>query len=593
MKRYNNKLIFILSGAIILFSGTAKAQKDTTRLRKEVEVVKAYQPSISDAFKINDIPQIKDEPSEKPTFNYSIYSKPVFSSFDLTPVQAARIVGDTNSQLERGLLKGGFGNHQTAYGELFFNAQPDTKSNFGLHLKHLSSGGSVKLINDDKVDAPESLNAGDLFLKNFFRSSTLTTTIGFRRDAFRYYGYAGDAIPDSLKGHILYQGEKQSFLQGNFGLNLKNDRTSGDLMNYNLGLNYQYFGTRTGQKEHLAKFQAWLDKKYNQTNGILEAGLTYYKVDSILNGVTGFFGSRQQIVLKANPSLMWKDKNYLLQIGLNSDIVFDDDDKAKLYASPKLQAEWSPVVGVLTLYAGVDGYMQHNTYSAIARENQFANWFHDVKNSEVPYVLSGGFKGKFSPKTNYVAGVSYAAIKNQHFYYLNSTNRFIEPATSDFSMNNTFDCLYDDVKQLTLSGEIYHAASSNLTFHLKGNYYSYEMKTLEQPWQMPEFDATISTIFNTDGPLQFTADIFVIGERKGLIRDQNTTIITLTGEPSYSYNYFTLDPIIDMNVGAEYRFSKNLSFWGKLNNFAFQKYEQWLGYANRGLNVLVGASYSF
>ena len=61
---------------------SVSAQKDSTKLRQEVEVVKAYQPSVSDAFKINDIPQIKDDKREKPTFDYKINSQPVFSTFE-------------------------------------------------------------------------------------------------------------------------------------------------------------------------------------------------------------------------------------------------------------------------------------------------------------------------------------------------------------------------------------------------------------------------------------------------------------------------------------------------------------------------------
>ena len=54
-----------------------------------------------------------------------------------------------------------------------------------------------------------------------------------------------------------------------------------------------------------------------------------------------------------------------------------------------------------------------------------------------------------------------------------------------------------------------------------------------------------------------------------------------------------MDPIIDLNAGVEYQFNDKLSFFTKLNNFGFQKYEQWLGYTNKSFNALVGASYKF
>ena len=108
-------LTFLLFGAV-----NAMAQKDSTKLRQEVEVTKAYQPTITDVLKINDIPKIQTEQTEAPVFDYSIYSKPVFSTFDVTPITAAKMVGDPRPEMGKGLLKLGLGNYLTPYGELFF-----------------------------------------------------------------------------------------------------------------------------------------------------------------------------------------------------------------------------------------------------------------------------------------------------------------------------------------------------------------------------------------------------------------------------------------------------------------------------------------
>ena len=70
-------IIFTFILFIPCYSGH-NAQRDTS-LTKEVEVVKAYQPSVSDAYKINDIPTIKEEEHQKPVFDYTIYSQPIFS----------------------------------------------------------------------------------------------------------------------------------------------------------------------------------------------------------------------------------------------------------------------------------------------------------------------------------------------------------------------------------------------------------------------------------------------------------------------------------------------------------------------------------
>ncbi len=65
-------LLFLLGAATMVF-----AQKDTT-LTQEVEVVKAYKPSISDANKINDMPKMDEEEPQKPTFQLQYFQPAYF-----------------------------------------------------------------------------------------------------------------------------------------------------------------------------------------------------------------------------------------------------------------------------------------------------------------------------------------------------------------------------------------------------------------------------------------------------------------------------------------------------------------------------------
>ncbi len=81
--RYIFLFIFIVS------TSAALAQRDT--LTQEVEVTKAYKPTIDDANKLNSMPTIEETEFKKPTFNYNINSQPVFSTFSVNPLKAATI----------------------------------------------------------------------------------------------------------------------------------------------------------------------------------------------------------------------------------------------------------------------------------------------------------------------------------------------------------------------------------------------------------------------------------------------------------------------------------------------------------------------
>ena len=585
MKR--NKLIaaVLLTFAILFGAGSVMAQKDSTRLKQEVEVTKAYQPTILDAVKINDIPKVKPEQSETPTFDYSIYSKPVFATFDVTPITAAKMVGDPKSEMELGLLKLGFGNYLSPYGELFFNSKPDRNSNFGLHFKHLSSYGKVKLLNDDKVKAPQSESSAEIFGKKFFRKATLSASLAYDRKSFNYYGYTGGMLSDNLKEEMIpYFQDKQFFSKGTGAVELKSETKSVYDLSYDFAFKAHYLVTKTGQSENVSNLSADLNKKFDNTLGLLHISIEHDFADSIWNNITNEYGRKQQLYLKINPSVKWVADNASLQVGLNTTMYSDDDTNSSLRVYPKVKAEWSPVERILTLFAGVDGYLKQNSYSSISTENPYVDPYHDVMNANYKYILSGGFKGKLSSRTNYVAGASYSKVKDQHFYVTESQN-FFYPEASFRRLDNTFSWVYDDVNILKISGEVLHSVSDNFSIHLFGNYYSYDLKTQIEAWQMPDFDFTFSGIYKATEQLKFTTDIFVVGSRTALLMEPVSSSV-----PS---GQVKMDPIFDLNVGGEYQFSEKLNFFVKLNNFGFQKYEQWLGYTNKGFNWMAGMSYSF
>ncbi len=590
-KRYFSTVI-LLTGIILFGAGNVMAQKDSTKLKQEVEVTKAYQPEIQEAVKINDIPKVVAEPTETPTFDYSIFSKPIFSTIEVTPVAAAKMVGEPKPEMGMGLLNLGIGNYLTPYGEFFFNSKPDKNSNFGIHFRHLSSSGKVKLLNDDKVSAPESNNSAEIFGQKFFRKSSLTGSLAYDRKAFTYYGYTGNPLNDDLKTLMIpYFGDRQYFSKGTASVRLKSESLSKYDFNYDFGINYHYLISKTGQTERQTVFSGEMSKKIDSALGRLATSLTYYRDDSIWNRNFLAYGHRQQILVNINPSFEWSGENAKLEVGLNTTAVFDKGANSFL-VWPKVKAEWSPVAQVLTLYAGVDGHLQHNTWSAIAEENPYVDPYHDVANANYKTVFSGGFKGKIGSKTNFVADASYSEVKGQHFYYISGFEAFNATVTNR-RLENTFSWLYDDVNILKLSGEVMHTVSDNFSLHLLGNYYSYNLKTQPYAWQMPNFELTFSGVFKPTEQLKFTTDLIVIGSRKALIQNSHQNDPLTGAKVNPTEMQISMDPIIDLNAGVEYQFSKSLSLFGKLHNFGFQKYEQWLGYTSKGLNWLAGISYSF
>ena len=157
-----------------------KLLKDTT-----LQVVKSFQPTIADAYKINDMPIVKDSVPPTPRLNYSINSKKVFTPFTVARLQSAKMLGEPLSKLYSTLVKIGAGNYNTPYAEAFYNNLRSKEMSYGAHLKHLSSRADYEGYGFGGF----SDNVVGLYGKKFIHKHTLSANLDYTRNVVHYYGY--------------------------------------------------------------------------------------------------------------------------------------------------------------------------------------------------------------------------------------------------------------------------------------------------------------------------------------------------------------------------------------------------------------------
>lgn len=605
---------------------SASGQKDT--LRQEVEVVKAYTPTAIDAEKINENPVIKGDDFKKPDFTYTIDSKPIFSALSVKTMQAATVVGKPAEDPGYGLVRAGLGNYNKPYGELFFNNTKNKNSIFGIHAMHLSSHSKLTLANGDRVKAPFSDNEAELFLKHMFRKSTLSVNLGVDHSGFRYYGYPGDEITDSIPSILkadnqsfTYQGEKQTFTRGGIQMNLKNIYATKSDPSAGFDFAYYRFGTKTGQREDFARFNMDFNRPHDGFSLLLNTGFEYSGVSSVysslldmlpiagllellpdsltqtfLPGIT----TRKQTWLYFKPAVYIGNETINLKLGFKSWIVGGKVDKAAFKIAPDVRFNFSPAKEIINVFAGVDGDYHHNHYSAIAEINPFVDPELSVRNHLEKYRIFGGFDGKLSSKTNFKIQVDYSAFDSHPFYFLQGfTLPTMGPLPGPQYVDNTFKVLYDDMKTTRFNGEITHYAGDKLNILVSANIYKYNMTEEAKPWNMPSFDATVSLNYAVSDRFNVSADVYAIGKRTGLRKQYGV----LPGIPSHWDELaeafspvpreYELGTAIDINLRGNYAITRKLAAFAQLNNFGLQKYERWLGYPVQSFNMLAGISYSF
>lgn len=583
MKLYRSISVFLL---IVAFSAvTALGQKDSTKLNQSVEVMKAYRPSISNANKVNLMPVIDDTTRFTPEFKYSIESHPIKNGFTATPISAADVNGLPSKDLGLGFLKVGAGTYSTLYGEFFFNLPKSKIATFGLHLRHLSSDGTVRLREDDRVDAPYSQNNAAIFGSVNLGSAILSANLSYDRDAMRYYGYPV-AIPAVVPSQF---GLSQAYQNGNIRVALKSDEELDSDLKFNGGFNLGYFDAKTGQKQSSAGLFGKFDYNFGTISGILDISYDYYKTDSINLELQPLPGTKTEGWVKIAPSVRLDGDNWSVRGGINFVAVQDKSflNSTKLY--PDFEANFRPIEGMLTLYASFKGDLKNNRYGDIAYENYWADPRHNVHNTDYTYILSGGLKGKITREVSYNIGVNYSKVKDLYFYVLNS---FPDGSSSTIPApklyNNAFDLTYDDAGIFNLSTELSYVSGKDLSVVLKGNYYSYNLESLPFAPQKPKFDLTASAGFRIIDRLSGFTDLGVIGKRQAM-----TYYYSPFSSALPETKEFSIDPTIQLNLGATYDFTSKFKLFGRVDNLLNRQNEQWLGYASQGLRLMAGGTFSF
>jgi hypothetical protein len=586
----------------------AHAQKDS--IQREVEVVKAYTPTVIDAEKINEMPVIKDEIFKKPDFSYSIDSNPIFSNLLVKDLQAATIIGKPAEKPGFGLVRVGAGNYNKPYGELFFNNPKGKNSIFGLHGKHLSSHSKLNLANGDRVKAPFSENEAEMFLKYMFGKSTLSVNLGIDHNGFRYYGYPGtDTIPGFLKPlpessqSYSYQDWKQTFTKGGININLQNIYATKSDPSAGFDFQYYRFGTKTGQREDYLKFEMNLKRPREGFSLMADAGVEYSNVTNIYANVLEvipILTHRGQTWLFFKPAIYLGNETINLKAGIKTWLVAGLVDKAQFKIAPNVRFNFAPVKEIINVFAGADGNYYHNHYSAVAYENPFVIPTLCVNNHLEKYRIYGGFDGKLSPKTNFKIQVDHSTFSQHPFYYLQGFRLpTMGPIPGPSYIDNTFRVLYDDMKTLKFNGEITHNVGDKFNLLVSANIYKYTMTQQEKPWNLPKFDANLSLSYAVTERFSIAADFYAIGKRDGLLVQLNTTQNpsvpweTIKNSTTAVMKSSVMDMTIDLNLRGTYDISRKFAVFAQLNNFGFQKYERWLGYPVQSFNFLGGISYSF
>ncbi|MEW7280427.1 TonB-dependent receptor [Aquimarina sp. 2201CG1-2-11] len=572
--------VLFLGVLLVSVIGFSQEKEEETLDTERVVIVKAYTPTISDAFKIKSTPEINDSiVQQKKQIRYSIFSVPVASTYTPVKGKAANIDRPKPIKIYDNYATLGFGNFTSVLAEFYSNFQLNRSDNVGLYLHHNSSQGGIEEVKLDDKFYNTSL---DLNYTTRTRDYTHGIELGVEHQLYNWYG-----LPEELAltpEEINLIDPEQSYIGVKLGGKLQFD----NLYFKKAAVQYRYFTDAKKSKENSLVAQPTFE---------FEAGDNLITTNFIVDYLKGTFDRSSDLAFEtenrytylnfgANPSLVILRDNLTINLGAAIYYSIDEgNDDNDLFIYPKVTASYRLLEESVTAYGGLEGGLFQNSYRDAVLQNPFVSPTLLIAPTNKLYDAYVGLKGKISDLVSYNIKGSYVSENSKPLFVGNRRNTsLLEPEGYDYG--NSFSYRYDDIKTISGYGELKFEVNKKFTLGMSAEYFQYTLEKEAIAWNLPELKASATIDYQINTNWFAGAQLFYQGERK----DIDNLAVAVIDQPEPT---ITLDAFFDANVNLGYRLSDKLSFFVKGNNLMGENYQRWANFPVQGVQFLGGVTYKF
>lgn len=603
------KSILILGLGLVTVTVSAQKKKDKEDdLTRQVMLERDYNPTLDEATKINTAPNIFT-PSIKPASSVKFLDKApnlTIGATKLGKVASGDIRTDVPFNKERFYLNfgaGSYGNIDGAIGVRAVDTQTDKLDIMGVYS---GMSGDIDYAHTNQVLKKSKAKFADLNIgakyQHSFEPSVLTIGGGYQNLGYNYYGNTFFVAPDSkLENFDITSKQKIDVI--NFGVGLKSSDNNEGELKYDARIAYTNFAAKYGASPMIDK---------GPRGGIIDADVDLYtklgdgNLGFVVSALNQSFTSKDKYTdvpdlfhgytnLGISPYYKMEDTGWDLTLGVNLNYV--NDTKNKFVFAPNLLGQIH-INEVNTLYAGITGGVNDNTFMDILQENRFVSMSSRVMYSRTPFDVKVGFKSGVIPNFEFDIFGGYKQVKDDHLY----VSRVIFDNSGTYTTwGNQFMPVYDKVSTGHFGALVSTKLIPMTTLSAKAVGYFYNVKDQDKAWGKPTFTAEVTADIQPIDNLTLSLSYLLMAGRKGahmtLGRDfssLSSELITENPNPSSIHSYTpSMKDINEFNVRAEYQIVKQLSIHARVNNLFNQNYEQYLGYTMQGLNVVGGFNVKF
>lgn len=551
---HKSVLVVALSlSSIVLFG----QQSDSLLRDNVIDVVKTFQPILSEAIRIPVQPNPEKPEIKKPEFNYKLDAQNLSLNPTIYTIKPLSVGTMLLPKLKNNYVKLGAGNYNMPLAEVYIGSVRNKQYQAGFFAKHHSANGNDAFSNF-------SNNTAYAYGKRFIKNGVVGADVYYHRNAVFLYGQPNDKRQLTYEPKLVYHIYDLKTHYQHFGTDSNN-------LSYKASINYYHFNNPGTLAENDVQVSGWVTKAGGELPFEVETSLRVNN-NTIQNSIGLNEQSFKRTFFNLNPQIFMTGESFYLKGGFNGTIA-SDSAGALAYIFPKAEGGFHLIPKKVTVLAGFKGNYQPNTYRSILTENPFATQI-NLLNTINRFEIYGGFKGEIGPQTAFHLLSSSARIENMLFYSHDSINA---------NQITTFEA--SKSRLITLNAGLTHQWGEKWRTGLQVSVYNYELTQLKRAYTRPDLEVKFNSTYNIGDKFLLKLDIFHWGERWG------RTTANLNQE-----NAFTdvkMPAFTDVNFGIDYRYNKNFSAFLQLNNIANNRYQRFYAYPVYGFNLMGGFTFTF
>ena len=562
--------------ALLVFLGSdAQAQTDDN-LNMDVTVDGIRENVIREAGKISSWPQFRENIVELPPITYNLIPNKLGVSIEPKTIEPVKVkIEEPLKKLYRGYARAGFGVYTTPLVELHYMDGRSRNGTYAISARHLSSGGGNVAFADSIPDA-FSDNEVRLWGKRFMGKHSLEAGFDWNRNVVHYYGYRPELFADVDLDEAVHQ---QKFNNIDGYMRLTSHFRDSSKVNYEGQLKFYNFRDAFNANENNVDFQVHGRGYHNHEliQGDVVVNYNQFQhVDPL--DETARIKTEESVVIGITP--MFSTVHEKWRVGVGFGLFVDPHSDRPFHFYPKAEAKYNLISNVFIPYVGLGGSLKRTTYKSISGVNPWIITNPILENTSNRLDIYGGVRGTISSNTSFNLRVSRKKFDN-HIYFVNDTIQ---------SSGNQFMPVYDELAYLQLMGEVSINTNGPLDLTLRGDYYIYG-NTGQQlhPWDEPNTRFTLLASYNLEDKIVATAEVYTLGKRKA------KSFAEVPGARLENDGSYTVDlrGFADVNLNVEWRYTKRLSIFLRLNNMMGGRYQPRNQYSVQRFNAMMGLTYSF